>query len=60
MLLKVTRRGMFTEPLQQKHSRISWVKRDQLDVTYFIISSYNAQQVSDVNTSILRSLRPMC
>ena len=32
-----------------------WVKRDQLDVTYFIISLFNAQHVSDVNTTILRS-----
>ena len=38
----------------------SWVKRGQLDVTCFIISLYNAQHVSDVNTSILRSLRLMC
>ena len=37
----------------------SWVKRDQLDVTCFIISLFNAQRVSDVNTSILRSLRFM-
>jgi len=60
MLLKVTRRGIFTEPLQQKHSSINSVKGDQLDVTCFIISLFNAQHVSDVNTSILRSLRPMC
>jgi len=32
-------------------------KRYQLDVTCFIISLFNAQHVSDVNTSILRSLR---
>ena len=38
----------------------SWVKRDQLDVTCFIISLFNAQRVSDVNTSILRSLRLIC
>jgi len=38
----------------------SGVKRDQLDVTCFIISLFNAQHVSDVNTSILRSLRLMC
>jgi len=38
----------------------SWIKRDQLDVTFFIISLHNAQHVSDVNTSILRSLRLMC
>jgi len=37
----------------------SWVKRDQLDATCFIISLFNAQHVSDVNTSILRSLRLM-
>jgi len=39
------------------HHLDSWVKRDQLDVTYFIISLFNAQHVSDVNRSILRSLR---
>jgi len=33
------------------------MKRDQLYVTCFIISLFNAQHVSDVNTSILRSLR---
>ena len=38
----------------------SWIKRDQLDVTCFIISLFNAQRVSDVNTSILRSLRLIC
>ena len=37
-----------------------WIKRDQLDVTSFIISLFNAQHVSDVNTSILRSLRLIC
>ena len=42
------------------HHLDNWVKRDQLDVTCFIISSYNAQHVSDINTSILRSLRLMC
>ena len=36
-----------------------WVKRDQLDVTCFI-SLLNAQHVSDVNTTILRSLWLMC
>jgi len=36
------------------------VKRDQLDVACFIISLFNAQHVSDVNTSILRSLRLIC
>ena len=38
----------------------SWIKRDQLDVTCFIISLFNAQHVSDINTSILRSLRLIC
>jgi len=28
----------------------SWIKRDQLDATCFIISLFNAQHVSDVNT----------
>jgi len=42
------------------HHLDSWVKRDQLDVTCFIISLLNARYVSDVNTSILRSLRLMC
>ena len=35
----------------------SWIKRDQLDVTYFFISLFTAQHVLDVNTSILRSLK---
>ena len=34
-----------------------WVKRDQLDATCFIITLFSAEHVSDVNTSILRSLR---
>ena len=39
----------------------SWKKeRDQLDVTCFIISLFNAQHVSDVNTSIFWSLRLIC
>jgi len=38
------------------HNLDSWIKRDQLDVTFFI-SLFNAQHISDVNTSILRSLR---
>ena len=42
------------------HRLDSWLKRDQLDVTCFIISLFNAQHVSDVNTSILRSLRLIC
>jgi len=42
------------------HHLGSWIKRDQLDVTCFFISLFNAQHVSDVNTSILRSLRIIC
>ena len=39
------------------HHLDSWIKIDQLDVTCFIISLFHAQHVSNVNTSILRSLR---
>jgi len=35
------------------------MKRDQLDIT-LLFSLFNAQHVSDVNTSILRSLRLIC
>ena len=35
----------------------SWIKTDQLDVTRFIISLFTAQRVSNVSTSIFRSLR---
>ena len=42
------------------HHLASWIKRDQLDVTCFIISLFNAQRVSDINTSILRSLWLIC
>ena len=38
----------------------SRIKRDQLDNTCFIISLFNAQHISDVNTSILRSLWLIC
>ena len=37
-----------------------WIKIDQLDVTCFIISLFNAQHVSNVGVSILRSLRLIC
>jgi len=43
-----------------EHNLYSWIKREQLDVTCFIISLFNAQHVSDVNTSIIRSLRLIC
>ena len=42
------------------HHLDSWIKRDQLDVTCFIISLFTAQHVSDVNIYILRSLRLIC
>jgi hypothetical protein len=42
------------------HHLDSRIKRDQLDVTCFFVSLFNAQHVSDVNTSILRSLRLIC
>jgi len=37
-----------------------WIKGNHLDVTCFVISLFNAQRVSDANTSILRSLRLIC
>ena len=42
------------------HHLDSWIRGDQLDVTCFIIALFNAQHVSDVNTSILRSLLLTC
>jgi len=39
------------------HHLHSWIKIDQLDVTCFIVSLFNAQHVSRVRTSIFRSLR---
>ena len=38
----------------------SWIKRHQLDAICFFISLFNAKHFSDVNTSILRSLRLIC
>ena len=38
------------------HNLDSWIKIDQLDVTCFIISLFTAQHVSNVSTSIFRSL----
>ena len=42
------------------HHLDSWIKRDQLDATCFIITLFSAQHISDVNTSILRSLQLIC
>ena len=39
------------------HHLDSWIKIDQLDVTCFIISLFTAHHVSNVSTSIFRSLR---
>ena len=39
------------------HHLDSWIKIDQLDVTCFNISLFTAQHVSNVSTSIFRSLR---
>jgi len=43
--------------LQNLKCHYCWIKRDQLEVTCFFISLFNAQHVSDISTSILRSLR---
>ena len=42
------------------HHLDRWIKRDQLDATCFVISLFNVQHISDVNTSILRSLQLIC
>ena len=39
------------------HHLDSWIKIDQLDVTCFIISLFTVQRVSNVSTSVFRSLR---
>ena len=39
------------------HHLDSWIKIDQLNVTWFIISLFTAQHFSNVSTSIFRSLR---
>jgi len=39
------------------HHLDSWIKIDQLDVTCFIISLFTAQHVSNISTSIFRSLQ---
>ena len=56
-VLSKVRRGYVYWTVHHLHS---WIKRDQLDVTCFFISLFTAQHVSDVNTSILRSLRLIC
>jgi len=63
MCLDTTERSLvstYTSPSIQLHWIIhpllnfplhSWVKRDHLDVTCFIITLFSAQHVSDINTS---------
>ena len=43
------------EAIPSNNKRVSSIKRDQLDVTWFLISLFNAQHVSDINTSLLRA-----
>ena len=43
--------------LKKKPLFQSWIKIDLLDVTCFIISLFTGQHVSNVSTSIFRSLR---
>jgi hypothetical protein len=43
-----------------KMRKVCWIKRDQLDVTWFFISLFNAQHASDAHTSILGNLRLIC
>jgi hypothetical protein len=47
-------------PSWREQENFSWIKIDQLDVTCFIISLFTAQHVSNVSTSIFRSLRLIC
>jgi hypothetical protein len=47
-------------PWGHKGHQDTRIKIHQLDVTSFIISLFNAQHVSNVSTSILRSLQLIC
>jgi len=47
-------------PFGDSKQMFFWIKSDQLEVTCFFISLFNTQHVSDVNTSILKSLRLIC
>jgi hypothetical protein len=55
ILLRVKHRPQ--QNILEKTQFNSWIKTDLLDVTCFFNSLFNAQHVSGVNTSILRSLR---
>jgi len=43
--------------LLERASFDSWIKIDQLDVTCFIFSPFTAQHISNISTSIFRSLQ---
>ena len=60
MLLNIKTDGFCNCHYALKGLMIRWIKIDQLDVTCFIISLFNAQHVSNVSTFILRSLRLIC
>ena len=50
----------YQDERSKKNIKLGRIKIDQLDVTCFIISVFNSQHVSNVSTSILRSLRLIC
>ena len=58
--LKFRRNLLFLSSVSKQIGRDSWIKIDQLVFTCFIISLFNAQHVSNVSTSILRSLQLIC
>ena len=47
-------------PVLQAEAQLSWRMKDQLDVTCYLFHSLCAQHVSDINISIIRSLRLCC
>ena len=49
--------NIFHKSYRKTQSPDSWIKIDQLDITCFISSLFTAQHVSNVSTSIFRSLR---
>ena len=53
-------RGIYVKVSDPNTIFHSPIKIDQLDVTCFIIALFNVQHVSNVSTSILRSLRLIC
>ena len=63
-LLGLSNNGSFGFAINVMHSLciqncvlVRWIKIDQLDITYFIISLFTTQHVSNVSRSIFRSLR---